>query len=275
MKHNITLLAVLKWALLMFLLFITTLPLIWTILSSFKSNQEIFSSSFSIPQTFNFNNYVKALRLDGFSLAFLNTAIAALTSTFLVALISSMGSFALINMHKGKNIIYLLLISGIYIPVITFMLPYFSIARWTGLYDTLLILIVIYTAIGLPLSVLIIHNYMTTIPKEIEESAIIDGCSYPRRFWSIIMPLTGPGLMAASTFNFIAFWNEFFFASLLTINRNARTLQVSMRFFSGSFVNDYAALFAALVLSILPTIIAYIFFQERIISGLTSGAIKG
>jgi len=159
--------------------------------------------------------------------------------------------------------------------VITFMLPYFSIARWTGLYDTLLILIVIYTAIGLPLSVLIIHNYMTTIPKEIEESAIIDGCSYPRRFWSIIMPLTGPGLMAASTFNFIAFWNEFFFASLLTINRNARTLQVSMRFFSGSFVNDYAALFAALVLSILPTIIAYIFFQERIISGLTSGAIKG
>jgi raffinose/stachyose/melibiose transport system permease protein len=270
-----TIINVLKWALLLFVLFITVLPLVWTILSSLKTNQEIWSSAFSLPAEFQFQNYVKAVRLPGFLLAFRNTVLVASISTALVGLLAAMASFALLGRFKWANAIFVLLIAGIYVPINAFMLPYFSIARWTRLFDTVWILIIVYTAIGLPLSLLIVRNYMGTIPRELEESAIMDGCSYPRRFWSIVLPLAMPGVITASTFNFITFWNEFFYALLLTVAKEARTLQVSIRFFAGAFINDYAALFATLVLSIVPTIIAYALFQERIISGLTSGALKG
>jgi len=266
---------VLKWVLLTFLLLITLMPLVWTLVSSLKTNEEIWSSAFSLPARLSLDNYAKAIRLDGFFQAFGNTILAAVVSTAIVGFIAAMASFALSGQFKGSGILFGILIAGVYIPINAFMLPYFAIARWTGLYDTLAILIIVYTAIGLPLSVLIIRNYMSTIPREIEESALIDGCTYPMRFWTIILPLTAPGIMAASIFNFIAAWNEFFFALLLTVEKQSRTLQVSIRFFSGAFTNDYASIFATLVLSILPTVIAYVLFQNRIISGLTSGALKG
>ena len=268
------LLSILKWGLLLFILFITFLPLLWTVLASLKTNNEIWESAFRLPAQLRLDNYYRAISLDGFFLAFLNTIVVASLSTVSVCILASMAAYALLGRFKGSNLLFIMLIAGIYIPINTFMLPYFSIARWIGLYDTLAILIIIYTAIGMPLSLLILRNYMGTIPREIEESALMDGCSYPMRYSHIILPLATPGIMAASIFNFVAFWNEFFYALLLTVNKASRTLQISLRFFSGQFTNDYAALFAALFLSILPTILAYILFQEKIISGLTSGTFK-
>jgi len=267
-------LGILKWALLLIILVFTVGPIIWVILSSFKTNFELFNSSFALPESWNLDNYRRVFELDDLGRAFINTIIVAGLSTFLCLIIAAMAAYAFKYQFRHKSRINMLVVMGIYIPVNAFMIPYFVIANTMGIYNTIWALILTYTATGMPLSIIVLKSYMDTIPNDLMESATIDGCGFFRCFTKVMLPLSAPGLATIGIFQFVTAWNEFLYATLLTQDVKSRTLQVSMRFFTGSFVTDYSATIAMIVICVAPTILVYVLFQERIIEGMTSGAVK-
>lgn len=268
-------LTIIKWLFLIFLFLFSILPVVWIIISSLKTNMEIFTAAISFPKVLQFQNYKNAFNLEGLWSAFRNTIIVSIASTALCIIISAMAAYALRNKFRMNRKIYTFLVIGMYIPVNAFMIPYLFISVFLNIYDTIWALILTYTAIGLPISILILKGYMDTIPNEICESAQIDGCSYHQNFRKIILPLSVPGMASVGIFQFITAWNEFLFATILTSRESSRTLQVSLRYFMGFFLSDYASAFATMVIALIPAIVIFIFLQERIISGLTSGALKG
>lgn len=265
-----------KWLVLLFFLAIALLPLLWLVLGSFKTNLELQTSAFSLPSSLHFDNYASAIKTASLAKLFLNSVIVAAGAVFLNLAVSAMAGFALSReSFKGRELIFTIVTAGVLIPIISFMVPYFWLITRAGLYDKLLSLILVYAAINLPVSVSLITSFMKAIPKELEEAAIIDGCGFNQRFTKVIFPLARSGLATAGTFCFIYAWNEFIMAMLFTSSLASRTIQLGIRFFATQFVTDYTGMFAAIVLSIIPSILVYIFLHNKIISGLTAGAVKG
>ena len=265
-----------KWFYIIFFLVMTVIPIIWLIISSFKTNFEFETQPFTLPAIWQIENYIKAFQMANIGKLFLNSVIVAVCTMALNTVIASMAAFVIAREDfRLKNGLLNIILSGILIPIIALMVPYFKIASNLGIYDTLLGLILTYSAINIPISVFLIHGFMCTIPKELEEAAIIDGCSFSQRFSRVIFPLTKPGLVTAGTFVFILCWNEFTYAMLLTSSESSRTLQLGIRFFRSQFVTDYTSMLAAIVITMIPTIVVYIFLHNKIISGMVSGAVKG
>ncbi len=264
------------WIILGFFLFYTIAPLVWLVISSLKTNGELMGAPLALPKKLQFQNYINAFEVSGLGRLFLNSIIVSITATILNVIVSSMASYSIARYDfKGKELIFTLISAGIMVPVSALMVPVFILIKNLGLYDTKLALILTYSAMGLPLSIFIIRGFMNTIPRELEEAGVIDGCNFYQIFYKIILPLSRAGIVTAITFQFLYCWNEFIYAMLLTSSQTNRTVQVGIRFFSNQFTTDYTSMFAAITISIIPAIAGYVLFQRQIISGLTSGAIKG
>ncbi len=266
-----------KWLFIVFFLVFMLFPLVWIIISSFKSNLEFETQSpLNLPKVWHFDNYVKAVSISNLPKMFLNSVIVAVVTTALNLLVSSMAAFALSReKFRYRNAILTALLSGVLIPIIALMVPILKINTFLGITDTIWSLILTYTAINLPVSIFLIHGFMSTIPKELEESAVIDGCTFTQRFTRIVFPISKPGLVTAGTLVFIYCWNEFTYAMILTISETCRTIQLGIRYFQTQFVIDYTGMLAAIVITMIPTVFVYIFLHEKIISGMTAGAVKG
>ena len=267
---------VFKWTVLIFFLVFTFLPLVWLVVNSFKTNLELQVAPFSLPGVWQIENYRNALEVAELPRLFMNSVIVSASSTVLSMLITSMAAFVFARERfPFQQWLLNLIIAGVLVPIIALMAPYFRLTNTLMLYDTLAALVLTYTAINIPISTFLMYGFMKGIPTELEEAAIIDGASFYRRFWMVIFPLSRVGLVTAGTFVFLFSWNEFIYAMLLTSSVGARTLQLGIRFFSSQFFTDYTSMFAAITLTIVPSILAYVFMHERIIEGLTSGALKG
>jgi raffinose/stachyose/melibiose transport system permease protein len=265
-----------KWLVLILYLVIAIFPLVWLGVSSFKTNLEIEISPFLLPEVWQLKNFRNALNTTGLLQYFLNSVIVAAGATSLNLFITSLGSFVLARKSFPiQKAIFTLITAGVLIPIIAFMVPYFSTIHRLGLYDSLPALILTYSAINIPISIFIIRNFMVLIPRELDDSASIDGCGYWQQYARIVLPLSRSGLVTAGTFCFIYCWNEFVYALLLTSSRHARTVQLAIRFFTSQFRTDYAGMFAAIVLTIIPSVVFYIFMNKQIVSGLIAGAVKG
>lgn len=265
----------LKWVILLWIALITLLPLIYLGISSLKTNDELVNSPFTLPRQLHWVNYKNALEVAGLGPLLINSMIISLVSTFLCLLVASMVAYTLTRFRfKGRELIKRFFYLGILVPVTALMVPYFKLTTVLGLYNQMAGVILAYIAIGLPIAVLILIGFMQGLPGEIEESAIVDGCGFYRRFLYIILPLAKGGLVTAGTFQFITCWNEFLYAMLLTSSNRVRTVQVGIRYFSNQFTTDYTGMFAAIMISVLPSIIGYMIFQEQVIEGLTGGALK-
>ncbi len=265
-----------KWFLLLAYLVIAVSPLLWLTMSAFKTNFEIETNPFALPAVWQFENFVSAITISGLHQFFVNSIIVASFATALNLLVTSLASFTIAREEfPMRKTIFTAITAGVLIPIVALMVPYYTIIVNLGLYDRLMALIVTYAAINIPISTFLISSFMTSIPKELEDSAEIDGCSFFQRYSKIVMPLARPGLVTAGTFSFIYCWNEFIYALLLTSSRSARTIQLAIRFFTSQFRTDYAGMFAAIVLTMIPTVVVYIFLHDKIISGLTAGAVKG
>jgi raffinose/stachyose/melibiose transport system permease protein len=271
------LLNTIKWIILGFFLFVALYPLIWLLLASFKSsNLELQQNPFGFPEHWMFVNYLNVMVKAKLASLFGHSIIVAFCAVILNLVTASMTSFVISRENfRGKNILFTVLAAGILLPIISFMVPYFSIVRKLKLYDSLFALIIVYSTINIPISVFLLTSFMESIPKELEEAATIDGANFVQRFTKVILPLSQTGLATAGTFCFIYSWNEFIMALLLTSSEASRTLQLGIRFFTSQFVTDYTAMYAAIVITIIPSIIVYFFLHNRIISGLTAGAVKG
>ncbi len=270
-------LAILRWILILFFAIYTLFPLIWLILSSLKTNFEFQAMSpFALPKVPQWQNYVSALKVAGLGRMLMNSVIVGLCATAVNVIIASMGAYCISRFRfKGREKIFTLFTAGILVPLNALMVPYFVIINKLGLYNTYGGMILLYCAIGIPMSTFLIRGLMDSVPMELEEAAYIDGCGFFGRFFYLILPLSRTGIVTAATFEFLTCWNEFVFANLIVSSEKLRTIQVGIRYFTNQFSTDYVSMYAAIVISIIPSILGYIVFQEQIIAGMTSGAVKG
>lgn len=265
-----------KWAVLVFFLISTFIPLVWLLVGSLKTNLELQTEPFSFPDVPQFSNYVEAVEISGLHRLFVNSVLVSGLSTVINLLIVSMAAYVFSRfVFKGQNALLNVMLAGVLVPIVALMVPYFRIITTIGVYDTLWALIITYAGINVPISLFLVHGFMKTVPRELEEASIIDGCGFFQRYAQIVLPLSKLGLVTAGTFAFLFSWNEFVYALLLTASEESRTLQLGIRFFTSQFRTDYTSMYAAIVIAIIPMIVVYILLHERIIKGLTSGALKG
>ncbi|WP_123041479.1 carbohydrate ABC transporter permease [Cohnella candidum] len=263
-----------RWLVIVLFLLVTLVPFLWLILASFKTSSELFSAPFKLPEHWSWDNYRSVLESHPIPKYFFNSLILAVSSTILAVAIATLVSYAFMYKFKFKPGLLLLITFGIFIPTNAFLVPYYFIVNWIGLYDSLAGVALVYAGVSLPLSILIVKTYMESIQHEILEASFIDGASVHRTFFNVILPISYPGMTTASIFLMITAWNELLFANLLTQSEGTRTLQVAIRFFLSTFSANYPVAFAAMVIAVLPTILIYSLLSEKIIGGLTAGAVK-
>ena len=270
-------LAILRWILIIFFALYTLFPLLWLLSSSLKTNFEFLTKSpFALPAKPQWINFKNALTVAGLGRMLLNSVFVGIVATLVNVIIASMGAYCISRFRfRGRESIYTLFTAGILVPLSALMVPYFVIINKLGLYNTYGGMILLYSAIGIPMSTFLIRGLMDSIPMDLEEAAYIDGCGFYGRFFHIILPLSRTGIVTAATFQFLTCWNEFIFANLIVSSEKLRTIQVGIRYFTNQFSTDYVSMYAAIVISIVPSIIGYVLFQEQIIAGMTSGAVKG
>ena len=265
-----------KWVIIFSFVFYAVFPFLWLVLASLKTNAELLNNPFTLPEVFQFKNYSNAIQEAGLGRLIINSLVISTSATFLNILFSSMCAFAIArHTFWGNNVLFLMISAGILVPLNALIIPYFAIINFLNLYDTRIGLIIVYCAVGLPVSTFILTEFFKSIPKEIEEASYLDGCNFAARYFKIMLPLALPGLATAGTFQFILCWNEFIYAMLLTSSTDIRTIQFGISYFTNQFFSDYVGMFAAVVISIIPSITVFILFQEKVINGLTAGSVKG
>ena len=251
-------------------------PLVFSIFCSFKGNLEIFSSFTSLPKRLRFENYITAWKVGNIGRYFLNTIILSVGTLVIAGLFGAMASYVLAKFRfRGKSKIYLLFISGMMIPIQAVLIPLSYIFGKLGIMNNYPVLILLYSAFCFPMTVLVLTGFMNGIPTELEEAMVIDGASIFQVFFKMILPLSVPGIVSVSIFNFIQVWNNLLFPLIFISDKNKGTISMGLLAFFGEYSTDYSSSMGGICLTTIPVIIAYVFFQEKIENGLMSGAIKG
>lgn len=251
------------------------IPFVWLVISSFRPNVDLFNEPFSVPKNLSFHNYIAVLRSHPMVLYFANSVAIAAIATIISIAATALAAYAMMYRFMTRKILLAVFSMCLFIPTNAFMVPYYVMISKAGLYDNILGIALVYAGVNLPMSFMVIKGYMDTIPKELLESAQIDGATSGQAFRRIILPVSKPGIVTACVFLVINSWNELLFANLLNQSDSSRTIQVAIRSFLTTFDANYAYAFAAMVISILPTIIIYALLTDKIIGGMTAGAVKG
>ena len=250
-------------------------PIIWIIMSSFKTNKEFFSNSFGLPTSFSFIGYQQALQISPIMKFFFNSAVIAILTTLLNVFILAMAAYVIARVEfPGRRLIFSIISVSMVIPITSLLQPLYIIINKLGLYDTKTALILVYAALSLPMSLMILRRSFESIPRELEEAAYIDGAGFFRTFVQIMIPCAKNGLASAAVLTFLNSWNEFTFALVLTSSASVRTLPLSLSYFKSQFSFNYTAMFAAITMAVIPSIIVFVVFQEHIITSLTAGSVK-
>ncbi|MCR8642485.1 carbohydrate ABC transporter permease [Paenibacillus sp. N1-5-1-14] len=264
------------WVIITIYALLTLYPLIWLFISAFKTNEEFFSRPFGLPTTLHFENFTRAWKVAGMGTAFVNSIVVTAISLVLTLLIGALASFILARFNfRFKTWVLGLFVLGMLIPVHSTLVPLFILLKQMGLLDSRLALILPYIAFELPIALFIITAFMSAFPKEIEEAALIDGAGYWGIFGRIMLPLSMPALSTVAILAFLRFWNDYAFALVFISKPSLKTLPLSLSVFSDGFGSDYKLTLAALSLSVIPTLVIYVIFQEKIMKGMLAGSVKG
>lgn len=270
------LLLLFKYLFVISLILLSIGPFLWVLVSSFKSNSEILSSSIGLPQHFKIDNYANAFKIAPITQFYLNSVIVAAFGTLLNLTILGMAAYVIARFNfKGKRLLISVFSLSLLIPGAALLLPLYKTVNLLGLYDSLQGLIIVYAGFGLPTSLYILTSYFLTIPKELEEAACLDGAGFIRTFTRIILPISTPGFSTAGVLQFLGCWNELQFAITLTTGNKSRTIPLALYYFKSQFASDYGAMFAVAIIVIIPSVIVYILMQEQVVSGLVAGSVKG
>ena len=255
---------------------VSFMPFVFMVLNSFKEKFEMLTKGvFQLPDKLNWSNYTEVLT-GGFGNYFKNSVIVLAISLILLLFISACASYPLARFKfKMAQPIYAIIVACMSIPVHITLIPVFKMSKSTGLYDTIWSLIGPYIAFAVPISVFILTSFMKEIPREIEESAEIDGCGKIQMFFSMILPLSKPGMATLAINNGVNMWNEFSFANTLTQSAQNRTLPLAIWEFQGQYSMNTPMIMAVLTLTLLPMVIMFIVFQDKLVKGMTAGAVKG
>ncbi|MFZ0369659.1 MAG: carbohydrate ABC transporter permease [Halobacillus sp.] len=253
-------------------------PIVWMILGAFKSNAEIYSNPWGMPESFNFGNFVDAWTNYNIDISVFNSLIVTGLGALLTLAMAIPTSYALERMRfRGNRLLFTLYISAMMIPMVLGWIPLFFLLMQLNLLDNIFGLAIVYAVSQLPFSIFVLTSFMATIPKSLEEAASIDGMSPYGILWKIITPLSTTGIITVTIMNMIQFWNEYFMALIFLQSEENYTLALAIDYISNEtqYTNAWGTLFASLVIAIVPVIILYAIFQRRIVKGMTEGAIKG
>ncbi len=256
--------------------FTSVMPFIFMVFNSFKGKFEMLTKGvFSPPEKLNFSNYQEVLD-GGFVRYFGNSVFVLCISLLLVLFIAACAAYPLARFKFRMNgFMYALIVACMAIPIHITLIPVFQMTKSLGIYDTIWAMIGPNVAFALPISVFILTSFMMGIPREIEESAEIDGCNKYRMFFTMILPLAKPGLSTLAIYNGVNIWNEFSFAYTLTQSPKNRTLPLAVWDFQGQYSMNTPMIMSVLTLTVLPMIILFIFAQDKLVKGMTAGAVKG
>ena len=258
-------------------LFITLAPLLWVLSTSFKPNQEAisFPPKF-LPDSPTFDNYLFVLTDPKLVTSLINSLAVSLGSTGLSVVVSALGGYAFARFDfKGKNLLISIILGLFMIPVVINIIPLYILLANIGLLNSLLALVLTFQILILPLNIFLLKNYFETIPKELEEAALIDGCSKMRAFWHIIVPISMPGFLIAAILSFRFSWNEFVLPIVLSNRPDVMVFQVALYQFISLYRIDWGYLTAGINIALIPVVVLMLFFQKRMIRGLTLGAVRG
>jgi multiple sugar transport system permease protein len=252
-------------------------PVLWIVSLSFKDPATITDSTFW-PKKWTWENYRGIFKTSEFTHALINSIGIALISTLIAVVLASMAAYAVARLEfPGKAVLIGMSLLIAMFPAISLVTPLFNIERALGLFDTWPALIIPYVAFGLPLGIYTLSAFFREIPWELEKAAKMDGATPFQAFTKVIAPLAAPGMFTTAILVFIFCWNDFLFAISLTSTTSARTVPAAIGFFTGSsqFTAPTGSICAAAVIITIPIILFVLFFQRRIVAGLTSGAVKG
>lgn len=250
-------------------------PILMMVLSGFKTNPEIFSTPFSLPNSFNLDNFKVIWNETDVPRYFLNSIIVTLLSVVFLLTTGTMAAYAIARYRfSGSLMVSLFFLSGLMLPLRLAIIPLFIQLKYLGLVDSLIGLICIYTAMSLPATVFILTGFLRTLPKDLEDSARIDGASELRIMIQIMVPLITPALVIAGIYNAVPIWNDFFFPLIFIQSPEWKTLAQGLTAFFGEYSINYGVLYAGLTLAALPMIVIFIVQSRRFIAGMTAGAIK-
>ncbi len=261
------------------LLFYLLFPFYWAIVSSLKTSNQLFATPISyVPQTPQWVNYASIFTTQPFGRFLFNSLLVAGGTTLLSLLFGVFAAYAIGRFQfRGRQPIYYAMLAVTMFPQISVLGGLFVLIRTLGLYDTILGLIFSYLLFTLPFTIWILTSFVREIPSELEEAAFIDGASPFQALYKVLLPMIAPGLVTAGLLAFIQAWNEFLFALTFSVNENSRTVPVAIALFSGSssFELPWNQIMAASVVVTVPLLVLVLVFQQRIVAGLTAGAVKG
>lgn len=253
-------------------------PMIWLVYTSFKPTSELFASAWSLPSTWKLDNFVEAWNEAQIGAYFWNSVFVTTTTLVVQLFIGSMASYSLAKYRfRGSSLLYYFFLAGLMFPIFLGLVPLFFLVKELGLLDSHLGLVIVYGSFGIPFTIFVLTAFFRTIPNDIMEAGIIDGCGHFTLYWRVMLPLAKPGLITVGIFTFISIWNEYLLALVLLSSSHLRTLPLGIAVLQlvQYYEVDFGALFAGLVIVMLPTLLCYIILQEQITKGITVGAVKG
>lgn len=262
----------------LWVIILSVFPILWVVLSSFKTNAQILEGAFTMPTGLQvgLETYAYLFERYNFLLYFGNSLLVALVSTVVSLLCFSMAGYVLAKYQfPGRTLLFALFTITMLVPGHAKAQPIFSMINSMGLYDSLIGLTFVYLGSGIAMSIFILRSSFMSVPKELDEAAMIDGAGFLRTFFAIDLPLTKSGLSTAGILMFLGNWNEYFYAALLMVSEKNRTLPVALQFFNQSLTYDYTKLFAALTVVVLPAIIMYCCAQEQVQQSVAASGVKG
>ncbi|MFR3730347.1 carbohydrate ABC transporter permease [Lacrimispora sp.] len=260
---------------LIFLVCIIIFPVIWFVLNSLKTNQEMFLNSMALPKKWMFVNYVTAWNKGLFSY-FKNSILVSAVSLFFILLCSSFLAYGLTRFKlPGSDFIFILVLGGMALSEQVALVPLYKILQTVKLYNTQWAIILPYIAFRIPFTMFLLRAYFISIPKELEEAAIVDGCNSLQRFFKIIIPVSKPVLASCAIVNLNFVWNEFLFANVFLENKSIMTIPLGLMAFQGDLKSDYVVMLAGILIASAPMVFLFLCMQKQFVRGLTQGAVKG
>lgn len=251
----------------------------WVVLASLSTSREIMDGKlFAFESGFHFENYANAWVSQKMGVFFMNSLIYTVVSCTLIVVVSAPAAYALSRFKfRGNMVLQNMFATALGVPVIMIVMPLFSVVSQLKLTNTRGLIVFLYIAMNVPFTIFFLLSFFQNLSTTFEEAAAIDGCSPIKTFWKIMLPLAQPGIITVTIFNFIAIWNEFFMAMLFASKQAVRPVAVGLyNMVKGmQFTNDYGGMFAAVMIVFAPTLLLYIFLSDKIIAGVTGGAIKG
>jgi N-acetylglucosamine transport system permease protein len=252
-------------------------PLLWAVVTSFKSDREIFTNPWGLPTKWNFGNFVRAWTEANIGRYFINSAIVVCAAVVLVMLLGAMVAYVLAQYEfRGRNVIYYTFVTGMTFPIFLALVPLFFVVQNVGMLGTYHGLVLVYTAYALPFTVFFLTSSFRTLPRALVEAAMLDGCSHAGAFFRIMLPLARPGMISVGILNFLGLWNQFLLPLVLMPDQDRYVLSQGLAVLAANqgYRSDWSALFAGLVIALLPVLAVYVAFQRRIQDGLSVGALK-